>query len=269
MARRDLIERVLAGLPAMSDSVAYPDHPLLLRGPDILASIDSRLTAYFLLDRPVHRIPVRLLSDVVLSRLALPRETSFVLILGPDAEIRGSDADIFEEIAEISSNQLASFPVGRIPESRTSEAINSLRRPHNDRFGKSWVPARRPRDGRHGDSEMPTSILRYEAKMRYRGSRYMDFGNGKFTVASPEQYGQISSRDLLDRAIHAAVQADYWLDLGVPGVAEVAQVMQRPDTYLAMHTSLLPLPTSVRQFDVLKPFRAAAFAGFSIKRGVR
>ena len=120
MARRDLIERVLAGLPAMSDSVAYPDHPLLLRGPDILASIDSRLTAYFILDRPVHRIPVRLLSDVVLSRLALPMKTSFVLILGPNTKL---GVVMPTSLKRLPKYHLISWPAFRLAEFRSRELL--------------------------------------------------------------------------------------------------------------------------------------------------
>ena len=85
----------MAGLPASSDSVAYPDHPLLLRGPDVLASVRSSLTAYFVLDQPVSHLPIRVLSNVVLSRLALPREANFVLILGERADIRNSDSEAY------------------------------------------------------------------------------------------------------------------------------------------------------------------------------
>jgi hypothetical protein len=41
--------------------------------------------------------------------------------------------------------------------------------------------------------------------------------------------------------------------------------MRSPNSYLALHESRLPLPTEVRRFDVLKPFRAVAFAGFAVK----
>ena len=265
VSRRDLIERVLAGLPASSDSVAYPDHPLLIRGPDILASINSRLTAYFILDQRVRRLPPRLLSNVVLSRLALPRQTNCVLILGDGASIRDNDSEVFEEVAEISAKQVGGIPVGRMRESWGAEVMESLRKPHNERFGRAWASTAQRRDARHGVSDRPTSIREFETNLPRTRSRFMDFDNGRFILSPPSPDSGIRTRDLLDRATHIAVQTDYWLDLGVVGIGEVAQVMRSQDTYLALHESRLPLPTEVHKFDVLKPFRAVAFAGFAVK----
>ena len=94
----------------------------------------------------------------------------------------------------------------------------------------------------------------------------MDFSDGKLILAPPGPDSHISTRELFDQATNVAVQADYWLDLGVPGIQEVAQAMRSDSAYLALHESLIPLPSEARQFDALKPFRAAAFAGFAIKQ---
>ena len=126
MPKRNLIARVLEGLPASSDSVASPDHPLLLRGPDILASVNDRLTAYFVLDQPVRRLPARFLSTVLLCRLALPRETSFILVLGEETLIRPSGVEIFEEVIQESAARLPGIPIGRMSESRNYEYIEPL-----------------------------------------------------------------------------------------------------------------------------------------------
>jgi hypothetical protein len=265
MSRRDLIERVLAGLPASSDAVAYPDHPLLIQGPDILASSSGALTAYFVLDRHVRRLPLKMLSDVVLSRLALPRQTSFVLILGNEAGIRDEDSQIFEEVAALSADQFGGVPNGRMRESWGAEVIESLRRPHNERFGMAWASAVRRRGASRGVADYPTSLRAIEADLPYTRSRFMDFNEGRFIVSPPTAGGRVRARDLLDRATHVAVQVDYWLDLGVAGIGEVAQVMRSPNTYLALHENRLNPPTEVHRFDVLKSFRAAAFAGFSTR----
>jgi hypothetical protein len=265
------MERVLAGLPASSDSVADPDHPFLLHGPDVLASINGRLTAYFILDEQVSRLPMRLLSNVVLARLALPLGTSFVLILGEAAEIRESDSQIFEEVVAASANKLAKYPAGRMRESRGGEAVEVLRTPHNERFGMAWSltserRGRKRRERRRVISDRPTSIGRLDVKAPRISAPYLNFHNGSFILTQPAPEIKASARELLERASYRAVQADYWLDLGAPGVGEVAQVMRSRNSYLALHQSKIPLPVEVRRFDVLKPFRAAAFAGFAVGR---
>jgi hypothetical protein len=73
-----------------------------------------------------------------------------------------------------------------------------------------------------------------------------------------------STRELLSSATHLAVRADYWLDHGVRGIEEVAGLLQTRDAHLALHKNKISVPTEVHQFDALKPFRAAAFAGFAI-----
>jgi hypothetical protein len=183
VSRRDLIERVLAGLPASSDSVALPDHPLLLQGPDVLASVRNVLTAYFILDRPTHRLPIKVLSNVVLSRLALPRETNFVLVLGEGADIRDNDTEAFEEVVEMSGNRSPRTPAGRMNESRGAELMELLRRPHDERFARAWASTARRRESHHEIAGDPTSLRTPE--IRRARTRYMDFDNGSFILPSP------------------------------------------------------------------------------------
>jgi hypothetical protein len=265
VSRRDLIERVLAGLPASSDSVALPDHPLLLQGPDVLASVRNVLTAYFILDRPTRRLPIKILSNVVLSRLALPRETNFVLMLGEGADIRDNDTEAFEEVVEMSGNRSSRTPAGRMNESRGAELMELLRRPHDERFARAWASTARRRESHHEIAGDPTSLRTPE--IRPTRTRYMDFENGSFILPSPGPESSIRPRELLNRATHVAVRTDYWLDLGVSGIGEVAQLVRSDRAHLALHENLIPLPTGRRQFDILKPFRAAAFAGFATKVG--
>ena len=266
MPRRELIERILERLPASGDSVAYPDHPLLLRGPDILASINGRLAAYFVLDEHVQRLPTELLSNVVLSRLALPVETSFVLILGRRATIRSADSEIFEEVAPVPVNELAKFPAGRMRESPGGALMESLRGPHNERFGSAWASTSQSVQTRQVGVDRPTSLWGFDYKVPQIRTPFLSLQEGRFILTSPDPGSGISTRDLLGRASNAAVKADYWLHLGVPGVEEVARIARSSGVYLAMHESRIPLPEEARKFDVLKPFRAAAFAGFAIRK---
>jgi hypothetical protein len=263
VSRRELIERVLTGLPASSDSVAYPDHPLLLQAPDILASVNGTLTAFFVLDQRVRRLPARVLSNVVLSRLALPRGTNFVLILGEDASIRSSDSTLFEEVVEISGKRYRRIPLGRMSESASAELMEPLRRPHDERFAQAWASTARRRAVPHRTYGEPTSVRVF--RTHPPRVSYMDFQNGQFILTAPGPASRTSVRQLLSNSAHVAVQTDYWLDLGVPGLAEVAQLIRSRNAHLALHKSWVPLPSEAHQFDALKPFRAAAFAGFAVR----
>src|SRR5690349_16920357 len=108
MSRAELVRTVVEGLPTRSASVSSPDHPLLLRGPDILALIDGELTAYFVIGQRTRQV----ISRVVLSRLAYPPGTSFVAVLDRSVTLDDEYAALFEEVVEISNARAMSFPSG-------------------------------------------------------------------------------------------------------------------------------------------------------------
>lgn len=57
-----------------------PDHPYLLQGPDVLAGGNGKMLAIFVMKTVEQRAPVHLMVRAVLSRLALPAHTIFVLV---------------------------------------------------------------------------------------------------------------------------------------------------------------------------------------------
>jgi len=95
--------------------VPNPDHPLLIRGPDIIISIEQSLFALFTPSAEERQSPSRLKPRFVLSRLALPTHTRFLLVIEPSgvavAQYFSNDfADIIEwsrrsRIVQIASNK--------------------------------------------------------------------------------------------------------------------------------------------------------------------
>ena len=61
-----------------------PDHPYLFEGPDILAGGDGRLLAIFRPKSTELSNPNRLLSRLVLTKLALPNHTRYILVMDPE-----------------------------------------------------------------------------------------------------------------------------------------------------------------------------------------
>jgi hypothetical protein len=264
MSRRELIERVLTGLPAGSDPIAYPDHPFLLQGPDVLALTNGSLTAYFVFAERARRLTANFLSNVVLSRLALPRDTGFVLILGEEARLGEHDWQLFEQVVEVPKRRDLRIPAERTDEPLSAQIIEPLMRPHYERFAQAWAStAGNRRLSRRMPGE-PTSAR--PLRDHPPRARYVEFRDGEFTLPQPDPASRQSIRTLLSKATRIAVRADYWLDLGVPGIGEVAQLVRSQQGYLALHRNQMPLPTETHQFDALKPFRAAAFAGFATSR---
>jgi hypothetical protein len=93
---RHRLERTLRReLPSSYLIVSGPDHPLLLRAPDLLVAGEGKLSAVFIPTAHERRNPEDLRARLILSRLALPRDTRPILIVESEAEavsnILGSD----------------------------------------------------------------------------------------------------------------------------------------------------------------------------------
>jgi hypothetical protein len=79
--RRRTIERELRDeLPSSYVIVAAPDHPLLIEGPDVLVGGEGNLVAVFTPKASERHSRERLSVRFVLSRLALPPQTRYVLL---------------------------------------------------------------------------------------------------------------------------------------------------------------------------------------------
>ena len=84
--------------------VKYPDHPLLIRGPDLLVATLRSITAIFVPLAAERRSFDSLKSRLTLSRLAFPPHTRCILVMGPnDLALGHSLANDFAKILEWSN----------------------------------------------------------------------------------------------------------------------------------------------------------------------
>lgn len=99
--RRETASRMRERLPSAFATVLAPDHPLLLRGPDVLVGGEGVLTAVYIpgvVER--ERSQDNLRTRYILSRLALPPHTRHVLAWSPDWA-GGLPADLLSSFAEV------------------------------------------------------------------------------------------------------------------------------------------------------------------------
>ena len=282
MTRRELIRSLMAGLPAGSDCVSYPDHPLLLRGPDVLASYRDTLTAYFVVAQRSRKIASTVLPNVLLSRLALPWSTSFVLVLTESAGLSVEESWLFEEVVLIPKGGSLTVPIGRMANSVGGEVLEPLRIPHHERFAEAWAPATRGRRFIRSTPGEPTSLYAMADELtslgdveaphsigwrpdNMRDAQYMDFEQGKFFFSPPDSAAGNRLRALVSDATNVAVSADFGLDAGVGGLSAVSRLAQSGDAHLELHYSRIHIGSEVQGFDIIKPLRSAAFAGFESK----
>jgi hypothetical protein len=246
----------VAGLPTRSDLVESPDHPLLLRGPDILALIDGALNAYFLIGRKTRQVA----SRVILSRFAFPEGTSFVAVLDRSVSLHDEYVGLFEEVVEISGLRETSLPAGRMRQSLGAELANSMRFFHHERYAEAWaITTKRWHRKRKTPGEPSSSY----ATTRVRSSaRYADFDNGSIYFSPPDSADWRTLRPSLSSVTDLAARYDYGLNRGIEGLSEVSRLTNASDIHLALHHSRLNVAASSSTFDAFKPFRAAAFAGF-------
>jgi hypothetical protein len=89
-------------------AVANPDHPFLLEGPDILAANEGRLLCVFAPSKMEKVLPEKLISRLVLSRIALPAHAAFAL--SSDDGLASSIVSHFDAIVDIKKiKELKSF----------------------------------------------------------------------------------------------------------------------------------------------------------------
>jgi hypothetical protein len=80
MRATEAIQRVASQLSDGFTVAAKPDHPYLLRGPDVLAGAKGNLIAVFVLTVAEQRSVEQFIARTMLSRLALPAHARFVLV---------------------------------------------------------------------------------------------------------------------------------------------------------------------------------------------
>ncbi len=261
--RRQLVQRVASALQS-SETVAYPDHPLLLRGPDILALSRGALTAYFVYNghgpRPTSR---QERARFLLVRLAMPPGTACVLVVDAPATVSFTPADLLlDEVVTL--RELRVFDRSR-PEfslGQSAEVIEDVRSFHNQRFAEAWtqafdIPRRlRVRSETPGEPTSETASRRGDLGRL----RWMGVDNG-ILYARSEARTSADLRRAVARTNSTAVSLDYDLSLGLSGVAETSAKLRSGRGHLAVHHFSTEVATRKPSFDAFKPQRAAAFAG--------
>ncbi len=255
--RRDFVSLVANRLAEYGLTVSYPDHPLLMRGPDVLSAAEDSVLAYFVYAGTGQR-PATSAQQVrqLLSRLALPHATEFVLAV-PNAEVTVSDLDVamfdYVEVWTSGSRRREDRqPVGTDIQS----VVDELRSFHMRRFSDAWAaPRDRPRrfDQARG---IPTSELR---RNRPRRRPRTDIDNGEIYAQLDDLSSRAALSSVMSDLIVDAVDLDYPMD--AMGLSETARALYGGNAHLAMHHALLPPPRAGRAPDAYKPYRAAAFAG--------
>ncbi len=256
----------MAGWPAGSDFVVDPGHPLLLRGPDVLASYRGTLTAYFGFTQQSRRPLASLLPKVVLSRFALPAGTSFVLALDPPADLADEEASLFEELVVAADERLAHVPIGRMSTSAGAEATEPLRMFHHERFAEAWALSTRGRKPTRRTRGEPASFYGQRALRLTRAmARYTGYDNGQFYFVSGESGRENYPRTWLSSATDLVVRIDYDLDDGLSGLSQISGLTLSGNAYLPLHGNSISIHADPREFDALKRLRAAAFAGIATR----
>lgn len=259
--------------PDLTNVVVYPDHPLLVRGPDVLARDGQGLVAYFVLAaRDPRPSSTSSRTRTLLSRLALPEGTTFVLVCESEAlALRDDDVELFDAVrrgvSAIRDHRRGLEPSGFAPGS----VVTELRPFHLDRFGDAWalrnnahqtesliqeIDSARPRSGR------PLSALGDRRRSRRpRLPRAMDFDDGVLH-ASPRSEPCDRSAVIREMGqwISTAVAVDYPASLASLNTA--ASALRSRDAYLPLHRAQMGPLFEGKASDILKPYRAAAFAGF-------
>lgn len=108
-----------------------PDHPLLLRPPDLLIGGEGRLTAIMLATAEEARSPEQAKARYTLCRAALPQESVFVFVATEDRENIGQylSSDVDEVLRWQDRGQLS-----RVAERKDPRKMNGTRGKSNTRL---------------------------------------------------------------------------------------------------------------------------------------
>lgn len=255
-----------------------PDHPNLFDGPDILAGRTGRLLALFIPHQREISNPARLQARLVLTRLALGDHAWCVLVLGSDGrrsrEPAGTVHYDFHAVVDLGQNSDGKafepneieIEKRKIPatirsfvQSRT-DYLFGLSPPTEDRL----VRVAESRAGDHyGDAlalsvhEQPELVARARKNLRqFKSFQERVSFRDRLIIARQKSGRPASVRQLLDPLLPDCIQLAFAVDNGVPY-----------PLMAAMAGLLLADSLKSPQKDPLKPFRAAAFAGWAVVVG--
>lgn len=267
MDRRELIRAFGRHWFGKDAFVAYPDHPLLSRGPDILGRDEKGIVAAFVYSSPWSRpTSPREQSRILLSRFALPADTAFWLIVA-DGSLPMSDDDVilfdmFLTLTQGDDRKAESSVV----DSGIHAVLPVLRKFHTERFAAAWAPDNVPNLSEVRKPGFPTSAI-HHTRYSFGGNwlNHAPDGSLSAAIAGGQSRAQLVSRVRSFSTV--ATSVDYGIAAGAQSLFDTADILKNGDGHLSLHradiaTNFLRSTTSN---DVLKPFRAAAFAGAAVK----
>lgn len=267
MDRRELIRSFGRHRFRKDAFVAYPDHPLLSRGPDLLGRDEKGIVAAFMYSSPWSRpTSPREQSRILLSRFALPADTAFWLIVA-DGSLPMSEDDVvlFDMSLTLTQGD------GRIAESKVVDsgihaALPVLRRFHTERFAAAWAPPNVPNLSEVRKPGFPTSTI-HHTRYNFGGNWLNRAPDGSLsaTIDGEQSRAQLVSHVRTFSTV--ATSVDYGIGAGVQSLFETADILNKGDGYLSLHRADIAANSlrSTVSNDALKPFRAAAFAGAAVK----
>jgi hypothetical protein len=224
-----------------ANAVASPDHPYLMRGPDVLASDESGIVALFV-EHVSEVSDGRLLTArLILSNLALPSHTRFVVV-PRGGQVASWDWDL---VLDTDDPREITQVTRRVERSRaeTPREVRgaALERAHHALTGERW-------NQRSEGVEIDYTRARRSSAVRVEGGHlFADVGNLSGSAASAR----------LTQLFALSVPSEFAIDNGA--------IYPRAGV-LPIHTlRASPALTTSRVFDPLKILRCAAFAGWAIE----
>ena len=261
MNRRKTIQTLAKNQFATGAAVTYPDHPLLVRGPDILATDDDGLVAVFVHTAgsplPSSRSEV---SRIFLTRLALPRDTRVELHWATDGDPDQASLNLFDEIT--TPGRKGHVVRDRLS-SEASEVTEAVRPFHFERFSEAWTDRPRNTSERARDSQNTTFAQRRRREGRL--PHWATIDDGRLIARVSGRRSSVLPK--VQTLTVATTYDDYGLDEGLAGMYDTAHALVSRDSHLALHSVEFASSAteSSRTSDPFKPFRAAAFAGARVE----
>ncbi|RYG89835.1 MAG: hypothetical protein EON59_00900 [Alphaproteobacteria bacterium] len=243
----------------------WPEHPLLLRGPQALFAENANLCAFFSPLAAERSNPAHLAARLIESKLALPSECRMILILGGDiptdfALDLGRD---FNLIVQERDASLGTFIRDRMDRGVSKAADKEVKLIASARFGAALLTSQRTfrearvqsrKIGMRADVWTPSiqgdrSEVR-SGKFLYRPQNRFEFNGDSFSILKSSQRNGLSRQ--LRGAVDASVLEGWQLDEGA-----LYPVPARTNFAVAVHGLEL---LQARE----KLVTASAFAGVAI-----
>jgi hypothetical protein len=244
------------------ETLAYPDHPLILDGPSLLTTIENVLVASFVYTRRSR--PASSAAEyarVVLSRLAYPRNTIFEAVFGEDAMPNATALGFFDSFRVATARSFSQPDGDDTDHAEVLSAVEQLRSPHFARFAANQQGKLTENPGGRQPSFSrfpPMATPQYKFVERDRES----------IVARIPDDTRVRTTDRIQRVAETFAASDYGLGLGTKAFSDVAGALDKNDYHLEQHPLRAQLNFSVGRtgIDVSKPLRAAHFAGGLVNR---